>query len=51
MNRTVIFNPVLTQETKRGLAKRDIIVVPNWAKRLPSALTRFLLSQSGAAGA
>lgn len=51
MNRTVVFNPIFTQETKRRLAQRDISIVPNWAKHLPPALVRLLLSQKGAAGA
>lgn len=51
MNKTVIFNPVFTQETKRRLAQRDIAIVPSWAKGLPPILVKFLLSQLGAAGA
>lgn len=51
MNRTVIFNPIPTQETKWRLAAEDLSIVPSWMKGLPSALIKFLLSQRGAAGA
>ena len=51
MNRTVIFEPVFTLETKKRLARRNVSVVPNWAKRLPPSLIRLLVSQRGAAGA
>lgn len=51
MNRTVIFKPVFTQDTKGRLAQRDVSIVPDWAKHLPSALVRLMLSQRGAAGA
>lgn len=51
MNKTVVFNPLFTQETRRRLAQRDISIVPNWAKRLPPELVKLLFSQRGGAGA
>lgn len=51
MNRTVVFNPLFTQETKRRLLEEDISIVPKWMESLPPKLTKLLLSQLGAAGA
>lgn len=51
MNKTVIFNPIFTQETKRQLRQKGLSIVPDWARHLPPALKELLFSQLGAAGA
>jgi len=51
MNKTVLFNPVFTQETKKRLTQEGFSIVPSWAKGLPSKLVELLFSQKGAAGA
>lgn len=51
MNKIVIFNPILTDETKRRFAEKDVSVVPKWALGLlPKAVIKLMLSQRGVAG-
>jgi len=53
MNRTVEFNPILTLDTKKRLARAGLVSVPDWAidLKLPASLNRLLFGERGAAGA
>ena len=51
MNKTVVFNPILTRGMRKKINDTHLVVVPEWAAGLPRRLSRFLFGELGAAGA